>query len=88
MFAYCGNNPTSRIDDGGDFWEIIVGAAVGGAIAGAIIGVVSHIVSCGMSGSEITAYGLPNAAATGAITGAIGGTAAVGLPQPLKLSPA
>ena len=84
MFAYCGNNPVSRKDDGGDFWEIVVGAAIGGAIAGAIIGAVSHVVSCGMSGSEVTVSGLLGAAATGAVTGAIGavggaigGTAAV-----------
>ena len=84
MFAYCGNNPVSRADDGGEFWEIVVGAAIGGAIAGAIVGTVSHLVTCGMSGSDVTVSGLLGAAATGAITGAIGavggaigGTAAI-----------
>ena len=72
MFAYCGNNPVSRNDDGGEFWEIVVGAAAGGAVAGAIIGAVSHLVACGRSGSEVTAAGVINAAATGALTGAIG----------------
>ena len=84
MFAYCGNNPVSREDGSGDFWEIVVGAAIGGAIAGAIIGAVSHIVSCGMSGTEVTVSGLLGAPVTGAVTGAIGavggaigGTAAI-----------
>ena len=84
MFAYCGNNPVSREDGSGDFWEIVVGAAIGGAIAGAIIGAVSHIVSCGMSGIEVTVSGLLGATVTGAVTGAIGavggaigGTAAI-----------
>ena len=29
MFAYCGNNPVSREDDGGEFWHIVAGALVG-----------------------------------------------------------
>ena len=29
MFAYCGNNPVSRGDEGGEFWHLIIGAAVG-----------------------------------------------------------
>ena len=35
MFAYCGNNPVSRADDGGEFWNWVIGAAVG-ALVGAI----------------------------------------------------
>ena len=33
MFAYCGNNPVSREDDGGEFWNFVVGAVVGAVIA-------------------------------------------------------
>ena len=29
MYAYCGNNPVSRVDDGGEVWHLVVGAAVG-----------------------------------------------------------
>ncbi len=29
LFAYCDNNPVVRADSGGDFWHIVVGAAVG-----------------------------------------------------------
>jgi hypothetical protein len=35
MFAYCGNNPIARKDDGGEFWNWVVGATVG-ALVGAI----------------------------------------------------
>ena len=28
-YAYCGNNPITRADEGGEFWHIIVGAVVG-----------------------------------------------------------
>ena len=33
MYAYCGNNPVSRVDDGGEFWNYVIGAAVGGVVA-------------------------------------------------------
>lgn len=32
MFAYCGNNPTSRSDETGNFWNFIVGAVVGAVV--------------------------------------------------------
>lgn len=32
MFAYCGNNPTSRSDETGDFWNFIVGTVVGAVV--------------------------------------------------------
>lgn len=34
MFAYCGNNPVSRKDDGGEFWHLVVGGVIGGIIGG------------------------------------------------------
>ena len=33
MCAYCGNNPVIRTDDGGDFWNIIIGAVVGAVVS-------------------------------------------------------
>lgn len=33
MYAYTGNNPTSRIDVEGEFWFQIAGALIGGAIS-------------------------------------------------------
>ena len=35
LFSYCGNNPVSRSDDGGEFWNFVVGAIVG-AVVGAL----------------------------------------------------
>ena len=34
LFAYCGNNPISRKDDGGECWHIVIGAGIGGIIGG------------------------------------------------------
>ena len=42
MFAYCGNNPVSRKDDGGEFWHLVVGGVIGG-----IIGAISSAASGG-----------------------------------------
>lgn len=41
-FAYCDNNPVTRIDDDGEVWHIIAGAVIGGVLnsVGDIIGVV------------------------------------------------
>lgn len=44
MFAYCGNNPVSREDTGGEFWHLVVGAIVG-VISQYVSDVVSNIVS-------------------------------------------
>ncbi len=44
LYAYCDSNPLSRADVEGDFWHIVVGAAVGGVIGG-IVSVVSNAVS-------------------------------------------
>ena len=33
LFAYCDNNPITRADNGGEFWNIVIGAVVGGAIS-------------------------------------------------------
>lgn len=44
MFAYCGNNPVSREDTGGEFWHLVAGAIVG-AVSQYVGDVVSNIVS-------------------------------------------
>ena len=33
LYAYCDNNPITRADDGGQVWNVIIGAAIGGAIS-------------------------------------------------------
>ena len=45
MWAYCGNNPVNRYDIDGDFWHIVIGAAVG-----AVVGFASSVVSDLLSG--------------------------------------
>ncbi len=32
LYAYCDNNPVTRADNGGEFWNVVIGAAIGGAI--------------------------------------------------------
>ncbi len=39
LYAYCDNNPVMRVDNGGDFGNWVIGAAVG-----AVVGVISQVV--------------------------------------------
>jgi hypothetical protein len=32
LYAYCGNNPVARSDDGGEAWHVVIGAVIGGVI--------------------------------------------------------
>ena len=44
LFAYCDNNPVARVDYGGEFWQLIVGAAaLGGLISGTYSAVTQYI---------------------------------------------
>jgi len=52
LFVYCDNNPVMRADHGGDFWHIVVGAAVG-AVAGIVGQVISDVVTSLLNG-EVT----------------------------------
>jgi hypothetical protein len=65
MFVYCGNNPVTREDKSGHFWNVIGGAAVG-----ALIGVASQAISNLIDGKSI-GDGLGKAAITGAVRGAL-----------------
>ena len=65
MYAYCGNNPVSRKDDGGEFWNIAAGAVIGGALS-VTIQIVANLAT-----GEKWSSGVLMAAVTGA--GAIGG---------------
>ena len=75
MYAYCGNNPVSREDNGGDFWNVIIGAVVGGAISA-----ISTAISGG-SGNEIflsAACGVVSGAFAASGLGGVVGQIAVG----------
>ena len=69
MFAYCGNNPVSRADDGGEFWHIIAGAVVGAAVSFA-----SSILGDIIAGKEVDLIGAGISAAFGAVGGALAAT--------------
>ena len=43
LFAYCDNNPVMRIDETGEFWNILIGAGVG-AVVGAAISIVTQLL--------------------------------------------
>ena len=51
MFAYCGNNPISRADDGGEFWNVVIKAVIGVA-AQYVSDVIDNIVD-GKTGAEM-----------------------------------
>ena len=51
MYAYCGNNPVNRNDDGGEFWHVLVGAVVG--VVGQYISDVVSNVASGKTGWDI-----------------------------------
>ncbi len=65
LFAYCGNNPVTRLDDNGQGWWIVAGAAVGGIISAA-----TKAVSNIMSGTKWY-NGVAGAFVGGAVSGAI-----------------
>ena len=81
MFAYCGNNPVSRQDNGGEWWNVIIGAVVGGAVSAistALDGGSSEEIwlsaACGAVSGAFAASGLGGVVgqmAVGAITSAI-----------------
>ena len=68
LFAYCSNNPVSRDDSDGEFWNIVVGA-IGGALISGGVQIVSNLIS-GNKWSD----GLGTAVLTGAASGALAAT--------------
>lgn len=77
LFAYCGNNPVSREDDGGEFWNFVVGAAVGAAIS-AVTTAVDAVKKDGLdalkSGKTWAKIGV--SAAVGAVSGTVAASGA------------
>ena len=66
LFAYCDNNPLTRIDASGTFW--VVGAIVGGVVSGGM-----NLLGCYLSGQDIDAGQLLIDVAFGAIGGCFAG---------------
>ena len=65
LYAYCGNNPVARADDGGEAWHI-----VGGALLGCAISVTSQVITNMLTGESLT-QDIGKAALMGAITGGL-----------------
>ena len=43
LYAYCDNNPVARKDDGGEIWNILIGATVG-AVVGAVVEAATQLI--------------------------------------------
>lgn len=71
MYAYCGNNPVSRRDDGGEFWNIVIGAGVGATVS-SLISFASQAMENGLSNVNWARVGV--SAAAGAISGGFAAT--------------
>lgn len=60
LFAYCDNNPITRVDGDGEFWNTLIGTVVGAVVGG---------VTAAVMGTDIKA-GIVSGAISGAISGA------------------
>ena len=69
MFAYCGNNPILREDDGGEFWNVVAGAAIG-----AVVNTAVSYAAARMAGEDFSLADAGVAFVSGAITGAVAAT--------------
>ena len=66
LYAYCDNNPVTRVDGDGEFWHIIAGAAVGAVVSG-IVSIVNQLAE----NNEVNWGIVGVAAAAGALSGAL-----------------
>ncbi len=77
MFAYCGNNPVNRLDDEGEWWNVLVGAVVG-AVVNTVCTVVSEVAEKGFD--ALTDGKTWKKAGVSAVVGALEGAATALLP--------
>ncbi len=66
LFAYCDNNPVMREDNGGEFWNIVVGGIVGGVVGG-IVAAVDSYKNTGKVDVFKTVVGVVGGAASGVV---------------------
>ena len=71
MFVYCGNNPISRTDSGGNLWHVVFGATLGGLLSG-----VTKALECMQNGNSLeeTVGQVLVSTVCGAIGGALAAT--------------
>ena len=67
LYSYCGNNPITRIDEQGKFWNIVAGAAIGAVVS--FVGTAVANVSSGRKWNS----GIIGATLGGAVAGALTG---------------
>lgn len=74
MFAYCGNNPVAREDDGGEFWNVVIGTVVGavvGAAMGAAAEMADQLINYYAFGEELDVGDVLIGALEGAVYGGV-----------------
>ncbi len=71
LFAYCDNNPVTRKDDEGQYWNIVTGALIGAAI-----NTTMAYITAMAAGTEFTLKDALIAAGSGALSGALAATGA------------
>lgn len=71
LYAYCGNNPISRADNGGEWWHLAVGAIIGVATQ-----YISDVVWNLASGNSFTESLVPTSSLADYTAAAIGGALA------------
>ena len=85
-YRYCDDDPVTRVDPDGEFWNIVVGAGLGGVFGG-IGGFVSSAVSQKLDGEKVNWKKAWGSAANGFIVGAVqGGLVASGAGIPVALA--
>ena len=67
LYSYCGNNPITRIDEQGKFWNVVAGAAIGAIVS--FVGTAVANVSSGKAWNN----GIIGATLGGAVAGALTG---------------
>ncbi len=71
LYAYCDNNPVTRADYGGKFWNVVIGAVVG-AVAGIVGQVISDVVTSVLNGEvTISNWQTYTGAAVGGVAGGV-----------------
>ena len=68
-FTYCDNNPVGRADDEGNFWHIVIGAAVSG-----VLSATTQVIEQGGIHSQKDVAKAAVCLVTGAISGGVGAT--------------
>ena len=66
LFSYCDNNPIMRVDHGGEFWHVAIGAVVG-AVVGVTVTCFTALAETGKV--DLAAIGI--SAVSGALSGAL-----------------